>query len=427
MNLKVRIIKSEFVKNILTLISGVAVAQIIPILLSPILTRIYSPEDFGLLGLYTAVTMAVSVFATGRFDLAILQPKHDYEAKFLVYISLFLALIFSTFLFIIIVFFNAQITSVLGNSRIGNWLYLVPISVLLISTVSVLYYWLNRKKLFKERGVSRVVSSSTITITSLFVGFVNFLKFNGLIAGTLLGQFLNIIYLKRYISFKNFNFTKKKAKVIILKYKEYPQFLMLSTFLEKIAVNLPTILFTSYFGLVVTGFYALSERIIGSTIALLGQVIGEVYRQKASEDFQKFGNCKHTFVATFKRLVVIGFVFFGGLFLLSEWFFSFVFGKEWLIAGTITKYLSFSIFFQFLSTPLAYTIVFNKSQQIDTILQFFRTSFSFLAIYIGYKYDDFIISIKLYSLVYSIYYICHSIVQYRSAAGYSRITIFKKN
>lgn len=426
MKFRIQVLNSDFVKNILTLLSGVAVAQILPIALSPILTRLYTPEDFGLFGLYLSLTSAVAVFATGRFDLAIIEPKHDYDAKILVLISFLLSIVFSAFLLIVFIAFNGAIAGLLGDNRISNWLYLVPFSVFSISSVSILYYWLNRKKLYKERSLSRVISSSTISIVSLSIAFFKSIKPGGLILGIFLGQIANVFFLKNFFSFQDVHFNKKKAKIIALKYKDYPKYLMLSTFLEKIAVSLPIFLFTSYYGLVITGFYALSEKIIGGTISVFGQVIGEVYRQKASEEYQELGNCKKTFLYTFKRLFIIGVFLFLFLFFFSELFFSLLFGERWLIAGTITKYLSFSVFFNFLSSPLSYTIVFNKSQNMDTFLQFFRTTFSFFAIYIGFRYSDLMLSVKLYSLVYSIYYIGHSLLQYRSAAGYSRLIFLNK-
>ena len=413
---------SEFFKNVITLVSGFAIAQVIPLILSPVLTRVFTTEDFGLLGVYTGLSAILAVFATGRYDLSIIEPKQDQDAKNLVFTSFVFTVVYCILLVFIIIFFNEKIALLLGNKNIKNWLYLIPISILLISNISILSYWLNRKKLYKEKSTSKIISSSSITLSSLFLGVLT--KLNGLILGTIIGQFLNILYLKKKISFKGVSINKKRSLILLKRYKEYPKYLMFATFTGAIASNAPVILFTTYFDASIAGCYALSQRIASGSVEMIGTAIGEVYRQKASESYILNGNCKNLFVQTFKKLFLMGVVPFLVLFFFSETLFAFVFGDDWLIAGTITKYLSFSIFLNFLSSPLSYTIVFNKSQRSDMILQIFRAVFSILAIYIGYTMADYVVSVKLYTLIYSIYYILHSLLQYRSAAGYKKLKYF---
>ncbi|WP_396591191.1 lipopolysaccharide biosynthesis protein [Allomuricauda sp. R78024] len=410
---------SDFFKNVVTLVSGFAIAQVIPLILSPVLTRVFTTKDFGLLGAYTGLSAILAVFAAGRYDFSIIEPKHDKDAKNLIVSSFFFTIAYCFILLLIAIFFNEKIALLIGNIDIKWWLYLIPFSVFLISNISTLSYWLNRKKLYKEKSTSKIISSSSVTLSSLLIGIVT--RLNGLILGTIIGQVFNIFYLYKKASLKGDYFNKKRSLVLLKRYKEYPRYLMFATFTGAIASNAPVILFTSYFDASIAGCYALSQRITSGTVTMIGNAIGEVYRQKASENYASFGNCKELFVQTFKRLFLMGIVPFLVLFFFSETMFVFVFGDEWLIAGTMTKYLSFSIFLNFLSTPLSYTIVFNKSQRGDMFLQIFRAAFSIFAIYIGYTMADYVVSVKLYTLTYSVYYIFHTLLQYRSASGYKKL------
>ena len=121
--------KSQFKKNIMVLMAGSAVAQAVPIAISPILTRIYSPKEFGLMALYLSLCSLLSVFSSARYDLAIIEPKENNEAKHLLAGSLALSAIISFLLFIAACLFNKQITSLLGNADISFWLYVAPITV----------------------------------------------------------------------------------------------------------------------------------------------------------------------------------------------------------------------------------------------------------------------------------------------------------
>ncbi len=80
-------LKSEFSKNTLTLMIGSALAQVIPIIISPILTRVYTPEEFGIFALYITFISIGASLVTAKYETAILLPKKEENAKYLVYIS----------------------------------------------------------------------------------------------------------------------------------------------------------------------------------------------------------------------------------------------------------------------------------------------------------------------------------------------------
>ena len=92
--------KSEFSRNVLTLMTGTTIAQAIPIAISPILTRIYTPEEFGIFALYMAFISIGAAIVTGKYEMAILLPKRNEYAKYLVVISIFLTTCFSILLYI---------------------------------------------------------------------------------------------------------------------------------------------------------------------------------------------------------------------------------------------------------------------------------------------------------------------------------------
>ena len=138
--------KSEFSRNVLTLMTGTTIAQAIPIAISPILTRIYSPEDFGMLALFLALFSILSTIATGRYELAIMSPESDDEAKDIVFLSILVAIFVFFISTILIWFFDVEIAILLGNSEIKNWLYFIPFTVLSFGVYQSIDYWLNRQK-----------------------------------------------------------------------------------------------------------------------------------------------------------------------------------------------------------------------------------------------------------------------------------------
>ena len=142
--------KSEFTRNVLTLMTGTTIAQAIPIAISPILTRIYTPEDFGIFALYISIASILSLIATGRYELAIMLPTKDKDAVNIVALSLFISFFVSFIALLIVSIFNTQITSLLGNPDISSWLYFIPLTVLFTGIYQSFNYWSNRKKSIKD-------------------------------------------------------------------------------------------------------------------------------------------------------------------------------------------------------------------------------------------------------------------------------------
>ena len=409
-------IKTDFVKSVLILMTGTALAQFLSILISPLLTRVFSPEDFGLYGLYSSIVAILCVFSTGRYDLAIFEPKENRDANSLFIISVLISLIFFIILNVIIFLIGDSLGLLLNQPEINYWLFFIPISVFSVSFATLLNNWVNRFEQFKLMSLARIINVIVMSSISLSIGY--FLDYNyGLIIGYLIGQIILFGILFNWGNSINFQINFKELQKVSKEYFHYPKFLIPATFSSEVSGNLPIILFTKLFSLTVAGYYMLASRVVTLPFQFIGNSIGEVYRQKSSQEFAKIGNCRQIYLETLKKLFFLAIITFLFLFLFSVPIFKFVFGENWEIAGLFSKYLSFMVFFQIISTPLAHTIIFNKSQKYDMYLQFFRVIFSTISIFTGFYLNDYLISIKMYALTFSLYYIAHSLIQYRASIG----------
>ena len=92
--------KSQYRKNILTLMAGTSIAQAFPIAITPILTRIYTPEDFGLFAIYMALASIISIIVTGRYELAIILPHKDEDAFQIMTFAMLITIIISFILLV---------------------------------------------------------------------------------------------------------------------------------------------------------------------------------------------------------------------------------------------------------------------------------------------------------------------------------------
>ena len=360
--------KSEFSRNVLTLMTGTTIAQAIPIAISPILTRIYSPEDFGLFALYSSILMILSVIATGKYELAITIPKNNIKAKNIVILSISISILVSIFILLLLFAFSNEFANLLKNEHIENLLFLLPISILSIGFYQSMNYYTNRESKFKRLALSRIIQSFSVASISLFFGYIVYLNY-GMIIGNVFGQFVATVVLVKLVSDDNKNFLKnislKKIVTVAKKNIKFPKFLIASNFINTFSQQLPIFLFGIYYSSAIVGYYMLSQRIIRMPSSILANAVADVFRQKASYEFAHNGNCFLLYKQTVKKLFLISVIPFSILFFIAPDLFNFVFGEKWRITGEYVQIMIPMFFLQFVSNPLSMLTVIANKQEYD--------------------------------------------------------------
>lgn len=135
------IVKKRFIRNVLILSSGTAGAQFIGILLSPVITRLYGPEAYGLMGTFMAIVAIIGPISALTYPISIVLPKDEKDAKGLVKLSLIITFVISTIVGVLLLFFNNQIITLLGIEEIGGFIFLLPIVILLAGFYQVIEQW----------------------------------------------------------------------------------------------------------------------------------------------------------------------------------------------------------------------------------------------------------------------------------------------
>ena len=415
------IFKDAFSKNVLILFAGTTIAQAIPLAVSPVLTRLFTPEDFGLFALYFGISQIISVFMAGRYEMAIILPEKDEDAVNIVALSLAITLLISLLCLIIVLLLRFFIPTQLTNPNIVNYLLLMPITILALGVSSVFNFWLNRKEHYKSISGGKI--SRSIFSSFFSIGFgLTVLKTGGLIIADTIGQLVSGIF----VFLKSLKYDKKlisqvsKQNMLMQakRYKQFPKFNLLSGLLEKGSGQVPVIFLTSFFGPAITGFFSLSQRLIAAPEILISVSIGNVFRQKANVEYAEKGNCVDIFMTLFKLLLKIGIVPFTLLFVLAPFLFSFIFGPDWRVAGEYAQIMTVMFFLSFVVSPLSNMFFIAEKQRIDLIIQIFLFSFVCISFVAGYKiFNHPKIAILLYSVTYSIKYCIEFYLSFQFSKG----------
>ena len=187
---KIRLIlKSEMIKNVLTLFTGTALAQAVPLILAPVISRIYTDTDFAMFADYISIFSLLSVISTGRYSLAIVPVKDSKDAVNILALSFFVSVFVSILSLVLLAVLHEYIAAWLDNAELGKWLFFIPVGVFFAGSFEALTYWLNRKQKYKGLAGAKISQSTSIGILNIVLGLLKFKK-TGLILSRVTGDLI---------------------------------------------------------------------------------------------------------------------------------------------------------------------------------------------------------------------------------------------
>lgn len=412
MFLKLRL-KSEYVRNVFTLMSGTAISQAILIAVTPLLTRLYSPDEFGLFGFYIALISIGTLVASGRLEMAVLVARKDSEALQLALMSFLISAVLSLLLLLVIFFWGTKIADFSGQPALGSWLYIVPFSIFLFSAYKILLRWLNRKKQYQLMSHSRIIQSSSMSVLQVIIGLTA--KFTpGLALADCIGRALSLslvfLRIKNTIQIPKFNPVRQIA--LLRRYKKFPFFGAPASILNLLSLQIPYVIIPIIFNSAVAGLYFLVFRVLMMPIALLGESTMEVFRNKAMDSLKDHGTCKPLYLKTCTSMVLIGLpptlllIFYG------QELFALIFGEDWRIAGLYSSILAPMALFRLVCAPLSGVLLIREKLRLILLLQSFFFLLVAISLFIGWVYTDPIVLMTCLSASGCVFYLTQAITAY---------------
>lgn len=406
--------KSEFTRNVLTLMTGTTIAQAIPIAITPILTRLYTPEEFGVLALFVAITVILGTIANARYELAITLPENDEDAIEVAALGIVIASLFSVMLFIPFVLFNEGLSKFIDNSDISLWLYFVPLVVWVIGIFNVLSYLNIRYKKFQDIAKSHVYKSVSMIGVQLLLGVLK-VGSTGLILGQITSSVGSVYRLSKNIDMRSLYCKIKDTKNLGLKalrYKNFLIYMLPASLMNALSSNIISLAIPTLFSIKTLGFYTLAQRSLGAPVSLIGSSIAQVYMQEASIEKNITGKVVNTFNKTLKKLVFLSCIIFIPTYFVIEDLFSIFFGESWRIAGSYAQILLPYFALNFVVSSLSVTDSIMEKQYIYAVFNCVNLLLAILImVYFSSEFEVFVnVFVYAFSLNYGIYLLIASLV-----------------
>lgn len=340
-----RLTRSHFVRNVAIVGGGIAAAQAIALIFMPLLTRLYGPEAFGIAAAFAAIVSIVTPLATMGYANAIVMPDSDEEAAALARLSIVCGLLMVPTALLVVHLGKPWLASWTGMQQASSMLYLIPLSLLITTFLSVANQSAIRVHLFKAKARAYVESSLLTNLSKLLGGLLapsGLLLIILTLAGHVTNFVMQMLRVPREGVLKPSNwFGFSGVRHAALTQRDFALYRMPQSMLNAASVGLPTILLASMFGAATAGQYSLAVLVLAAPVMLLGQAVGEVFYPKITRAITS--QSPHALGLLFKItlvLLALGVVPFGAMFFWGDYFFAVLFGAKWQLAGQYSQWIA---------------------------------------------------------------------------------------
>ncbi|WP_375170183.1 lipopolysaccharide biosynthesis protein [Marinobacter sp.] len=346
-----RVPKSRFVRSVSILAGGTAAGQLIVIAASPILTRLYSPEDFGMLAVYGGVLGILGVIASLRYQLAIPLPDTDREALHIVALSLLIVGLMTGIVWLAVVLAGQEFVALLNTPELAEYLWLLPVGLFLVGVFQVLQYWAIRVRAFStiaRTSVSQSVGMVLVQVGGYAIGPVM------LLVGRVVGQSAGIVSLSQLLrgnqAGKLTAVSAAQMKDVGSRYRNFPMVSTWTGLANSAGANLPPVLIAVFLGGAAAGLFALAHRVLSQPMAVIGQAISDAFYQQAVEA-NRNGQLYREVQRLYSTLIPLALPLALTNFLVVPELFVLIFGDAWAQAGEVARWMTPWLFFQFVVSP----------------------------------------------------------------------------
>lgn len=405
---------STFWKSVGSVLTGTAIAQIIPVAGTLIIARQYEPDQFGVFSVWLGLVLLLGVVLTGRFEAA-LAIEHDGEPRRLGLLSTVatacLGAAVALLICLIVMTVAPEISRGLPVSLVA---ILVP-AAFAIALAQTWQSWAAAEGRYRHLSFMRIVQAAAVTLVQILVGCFSPTAF-GLASAYLIGLGIGLVLSMFLMPPGRFprHMAIKSISSFWQRHRRLPTFSLPADTINTAAAQLPVLLVAGRFGGEVAGLLAMAMRMLGAPIGLLGKSVLDVFKRHAATSYRERGECRADYVRTFRVLSAASLLFGVVLFFTAEPLFALAFGEKWREAGTIAVWLIPMFAFKFMASPLSYMVYIAAKQHVDLVWQVALLAMTFTALTVPVGHEA---ALQGYSVGYSLLYVIYLMMSYRFSLG----------
>jgi lipopolysaccharide exporter len=387
-----------FTRSVMTLASGTAIAQLLVVLAMPVLTRLYTPADYGALAVYSSTLTVLVVLASLRYEVAIPLPEEDEVASSLLALTFVLLAIMAAVVSLLVWLGGDVFLTVVNVPALRPYRWLIPLGFIGAGAYQVLSYWAIRRREFGRVARTKLSQGAGQVVTQIALGVAG-AGAPGLLIGDVIGRVAGSGGLARLILRERPHGRVTRASLIAVaaRYRRFPLLTTWAGLLNIGSLQLPSIFFSAGFGPAAAGLYALSFKMLVVPTMLLGQAVGQVFLSSAATVAREPERLRHLTERTALGLFACGLPMFGAVALGGPQLFATVMGSEWEQAGRYAQVLAPWFVVWLVSSPLSGLLSVREWQGSALAFTGFEFAFRLGSLLIGIRRGSPMLAVALLS------------------------------
>jgi O-antigen/teichoic acid export membrane protein len=361
---------SRFARQVFTLSAGSVIGQAIPLLASPLLTRIYSAEEFGAYVLMLAISAVLLTLSSLRYDGAILQTRRSNQLKTVVLLGTVASLFLNGFLALVILLIMGFGALPAPLEGMGYWLLAIPLLTVANAFQSLLVAVNIKDGRFRAISVSTVQKAFASVAVQLTLGWLGF-GLAGLVAGSLLASLAaNRRLLEGKLTLLRKPFPRQRQMLAVARrFLQFPLYTMPASLINSLALNSVVLLLGLHHSTHDIGQFGLAQRSIAAPMKTVSDAVGQVFLQRASDSMDNPAALRSLYLKTGGVLAVIATaVLLPASFWLEDAF-AIIFGEGWRMAGELSLLLLPLVAIRFIVSPISGIVNFRRLNAFGMIMQ----------------------------------------------------------
>lgn len=365
-----------FLRNVLTLTGGSVVAQVSAMVATPFVARLYSPSDYGVLGVYSSILSLAYVAAMLRYEFAVPIAKTDFSAMNLLALCFTLATVAATLGGAALWQFGSVFGVPVVLSRLA---WVLPLGIMATCVYAALTNWSVRRRDYGLIARTKVTQTLGMITAQVGMGLARFGAL-GLILGYIVGQGGGIgSYFRRLFSRDASLLQSVSPRSVIAaasEYRRYPKYSVLAALLEAATSSMPYLFLSASYGPVVTGWYTLTERFVFAPVNMLSMSISQVLIGELAEyGRNRPETIRKVFSARLRYSAVLGSLVFLGAFFVLPPTMPVLFGQRWAPVSSCLRLMAPAYALAFIVNPYGCTVEVLQRQDLHLVRAIARLAF----------------------------------------------------
>jgi O-antigen/teichoic acid export membrane protein len=406
---------TTFCKHASSVFAGTLLAQSIPIIGALVITRIFAPSDFGDFSTWLGLVSFISVVVTLRLE-TVLPIVDDGKARAH---AVYIILITTLLVLILLVIFLIALNYIFGIWEFlpKNSLFLVlgPPAILFVALNQVWQTWAAVDGVYGKLNIMRLVQVLATVLIQIMAG-LKYPNAISLILGFLLANCISFVVaavmMPRFVSYSFFNFVKFRE--FFLRYKNFLFYALPADAINTAVSQLPLLVVFHRFGSEAAGYLALTMRVLGAPVGLVGKAVLDVFKRHAAQSIRESGNCRELYLNAFMVLAAASVVMVFCTIFFAEYIFLFAFGVEWSESGRMALWLLPMFALGLIASPLSYMSYLVEKPHIDLLWQ---VGLMIILVISLYSFSSCRLALIGYGASYAVMYLVYIFMSYRFSCG----------